>query len=104
MASWSGVAGPGLTNGIRRNIGREILCCVPSHLPREAEKLHPTLGRQKGARRTPTHCGVEHPSGGPGLLKHLVVTVELAMGRRAASFWASAHFPSCVRARLRVSV
>lgn len=80
------MAWPGLTNDIRRNKGREILCCVPSHLLRETEKLHPTLGWQKGARRIPIHYGVEHPSGDLRFLKHLILMVELAMGRRAASF------------------
>lgn len=35
----------------------EILCCVPSHLPRETERLHPTLGWHKGARRIPVNYG-----------------------------------------------
>lgn len=79
-------------------MGQESLCCVPSQLRRETERLHPTLGCHKVARRIPINYGVEHPSGDPTVLKHPILMVGLAIGKRVASPWVLALLPSCVRA------
>lgn len=78
-------------------MGREILCCVPSYLRRETERLHHTLSWHKVARRIPINYGVEHPSGDPSVLKDPILMVGLVMGRRVASSWVLAFLPSCVR-------
>lgn len=67
------------------NMGRGILCCVSGHLVRETEKLHPTLGWHKGARRILIYCGAGAPySREPGVFKGPIL-MESATGQRVAS-------------------
>lgn len=48
--------------------------------------------------------GLEHPSGGPGVLKDPILMVGLAMGKRVAPSWVLTVLPSCVCVCERASV